>query len=447
MKLMAEDALKSKDVTPGRYADHLAGLFLRVTESKAGVRGRFWEVRFATPDGGRASMSLGPVGHLAIDAARTEAARISGLVRQGRDPRVERLEAAERDKAKIAAAQAAKLASVTLDQLIKDWLPGHLRTLKSEKNVAQWKQHLQGGKRSEDYLASIRHKALKDISKHDVADVLRPLWHDKSETARRLGQKLEKLFTFAVARDYIDANPANPKVLTVLLGKRGTGKTVALPGGGRKVVERDNHAAMPYSTVPDFYRELCIREGTSSAALRLLILTAMRPGEVRSMEWDEIDLKEAVWTIPAIKMKMKKSHIVPLSPEAARVLNEFEDDEREGLVFTNTRGGMLSDMALTALLKRMRQAVTAHGFRSSFRDWAGDKTDFQREVAEAALAHAVGGVEGAYRRGDAFEKRRDLMNQWARYVTGAFQIDHASPTAAARANIRLIVEHRKEASS
>ena len=185
-KLMAEAALKVPNLEPGRYLDHVAGLNLRVTRSAAGVVGRLWEVRFATVDGGRAAMSLGSAKQVDIVDARAEAARIAALVRQGRDPRAEKLLAREQDRVRLAAAKAEKLAAVTLDELIKDWLPGHLRTLELPKNVAQWKQHLNGGKRAEDYLASIRNKPLCEITKHDVVAVLEPHWHDKSETARRL---------------------------------------------------------------------------------------------------------------------------------------------------------------------------------------------------------------------------------------------------------------------
>jgi integrase len=179
----------------------------------------------------------------------------------------------------------------------------------------------------------------------------------------------------------------------------------------------EHHAALPYAEVAAFLVKLRARGGMGARALEFAILTACRSGEVRGAKWDEIDLKKKAWTVPAERMKAKKEHCVPLSPAAVKLLKELPRFEGSGLVFQPSRGTKpLSDNTLTKVLKDMGVPVTAHGFRSTFRDWSAEKTHHPRDVAEMALAHTIGDkVEAAYRRGDLFEKRRALMDDWAKY--------------------------------
>lgn len=185
---------------------------------------------------------------------------------------------------------------------------------------------------------------------------------------------------------------------------------------------RGHHKALPYAEVPKFFATLAGMSSPASTALRFIILTAARSGEVRGMRWSEVDLKGAVWTVPATRMKAKRVHRVPLAHEALAILKDREPNpsEPDALVFPSARGRAMSDMAFAMLLRRSRQLdITTHGFRSSFRDWVDEKTDFSGALAEAALAHLVGNeTERAYRRGDALEKRRQLMLAWATFATG-----------------------------
>jgi integrase len=254
----------------------------------------------------------------------------------------------------------------------------------------------------------------------DPRPALEPIWKRAPETGSRVRGRIEAAWGFAKARGHIAAGCANPARwkdhLEHLLAKRP--KTVHL-------------AAMPYAEVPAFMRRLGKRDDGAAPALRFLILTAARTGEVRGMTWDEVDLDAKVWTVPASRMKGKRKHEVPLSEPAIEILRSQLAARRQGdrFCFPGKRLGLpIYDTSLTTLIERMGAtvkvdgkdvAVTAHGFRSAFRDFAGDETDFPREVAEAALAHLVGDkAEQAYRRGSAFEKRRELMDAWARYCVG-----------------------------
>jgi integrase len=250
-----------------------------------------------------------------------------------------------------------------------------------------------------------------DVSTAHVLDALRPIWQTKAETAQRVRSRIERVLDAARVEGHRDGeNPARWKGHLAL----------ALPKPTR--LARGHHPAMPYAEVPAFVASLRGRMGVAPIALEFVILTAARSGEVRAMTWDEVDLDLALWTVPADRMKAGRIHRVPLSPRAVDILayaRPFAD--RAGRVFPSPRGGALSDMTLLQLLSRMGHGeYTVHGFRSSFRDWAGDCTSHPREIVEAALAHAVGdATERAYRRGDALTKRRALMVEWAEYVASA----------------------------
>jgi integrase len=237
------------------------------------------------------------------------------------------------------------------------------------------------------------------------------LWNARPETASRLRGRMESVLDWAKVRGFRQGeNPADWKTLKHTLPAR------------NKVKKVEHFAALPYAEIGAFMVALRRKRGMSARALEFLILTAARSGEVRGATWKEIDLGRRLWTVPAKRMKMRVEHRVPLSPAAVRLLEAMPRFEGTKYVFPAHKGGMLTDMPLTMLLRRMTQTgeiagkVTAHGFRSTFRDWAGETTRHPREVCEHALAHGLkDGVEGAYQRGDMLDKRRRLMEDWATY--------------------------------
>src|SRR5262245_2427161 len=238
--------------------------------------------------------------------------------------------------------------------------------------------------------------------------VVEPLWAVKSETASRVRGRIEVILDWATVRGFRQGdNPA-----------RWRGHLDKLLPARSKVRKVVNHAALPYGEVGAFMADLREREGIAARALEFTILTATRTGEVLRAAWSEIDFQARVWTVPAGRMKGGREHRVPLSGAALAPLKRMHELRENSFVFPGGRRAMMSNMAMDMLLRRMGRNVTVHGFRSTFRDWVAEQTNFPKEVAEAALAHVVGDkVEAAYRRGDLFEKRRRLMNAWAEYCT------------------------------
>jgi integrase len=239
-----------------------------------------------------------------------------------------------------------------------------------------------------------------------VTKVLQPLWTTKPETARRVRGRIESILDWAKACGYRDGeNPARLR-----------GHLKHLLADIPEVRRVKHHAALPYAEIAEFMADLRGRVGVAAKALEFTILTGARTGEVIGARWDEINLNARVWTLPADRMKGSREHRVPLTGAAVAVLEEMRQLRQNEFVFPGDRRVMLSNMAMEMLLRRMGRDVTVHGFRSTFRDWAAERTNFPSEVAEAALAHVVGDkVEAAYRRGDLFEKRRRLMQDWANY--------------------------------
>ena len=317
------------------------------------------------------------------------------LISEGRDP------IAERKRPDQATAK-----SVTFGAFADALVPELAKGFRNEKHKAQWTSTLN------TYAASLRSKLVADITTDDVLAVLSPIWTTKNETAARVRGRIEKILDAAKAKDLrTGENPARWRGhLDQLLSRR-------------KKLTRGHHTALPFKDVPAFVAKLRERSGISAKALEFTILTAARVGEVLECPWSEIDLKAKVWTVPASRMKAEREHRVPLSPRALEILAEMAPLRRGDLVFPSFRADKpLSDMALSALYKRMGVKATTHGFRSSFRDWAGETTTFPREVAEVALSHAIGDeTERAYRRADALEKRRPLMEAWAEFVTSEVQ--------------------------
>jgi integrase len=272
---------------------------------------------------------------------------------------------------------------------------------RNAKHAGQWEMTLR------EYAAPLRRLPVDKISTDDVLSVLKPLWNDKPETASRLRGRIERILDAAKAQGLRSGeNPARWRGhLDQLLPKR-------------QRLTRGHHATMAYADVPAFLNELQVRQAIAAVALEFAILTAARSGEVLGARWEEIDLDRAVWTVPAIRMKAGREHRVPLSIRALEIVKAIHECRNGDYVFPGQKPGKpLSVMALEMILRRMKiDDVTVHGFRSSFRDWAAECTNFPNEVCEAALAHVIENkAEAAYRRGDLFDKRRKLMEAWSAY--------------------------------
>ncbi len=369
----------------GRHADG-GGLYLFVS---AGDRRR-WVFRY-TRAGETVEMGLGGAGPdgVTLATARAKAAAARDQLARGGDPLTARRQAMPPSTATF---------GEFADRLVADIAVG----FRNEKHRAQWAMTLT------TYAAPLRGKPLDAITTDDVLEVLNPIWTTKSETASRLRARIERVLDAARAKGLRSGeNPARWRGhLDSLLPRR-------------QKLARGHHAAMPYRDVPTFVARLREVEGMSARALEFCVLAASRSGEVLGARWQEIDLADKVWVVPAGRMKAAREHRVPLTLRMLEILGEVGAGDRGPFVF---RGGRrdkpLSVTALQMALRR-RQAgkVTVHGFRSAFRDWAAEETPFPREVAEAALAHVVGdATERAYRRGDALEKRRQLMEAWASFL-------------------------------
>ena len=303
----------------------------------------------------------------------------------------------------IDGARMARIGRPTFGQVADEFLAAKGSEWRNPKHRAQWEMTLR------DYCAPLRGRPVDEIDTASVLEVLKPLWGKIPETASRLRGRIEVVLDAARARGLISANEANPARWRGHLDK-------LLPK--RHKLTLGHHAAMPFAKVPQFMASLRERDAVAAMALEFAILTAARSGEVLGARWAEIDFQNAIWTVPANRMKGSRPHRVSLSRRAIAILNKMEAARAGEFVFPGQRAGKpLSVMALEMVLRRMKvKAVTVHGFRSSFRDWCGEVSTFPREVAEAALAHISGdATERAYRRGDALEKRRKLMEAWSSY--------------------------------
>lgn len=247
---------------------------------------------------------------------------------------------------------------------------------------------------------------VRDVTLEHVIKAIEPIWKTKNETASRVRGRIEKVLDWATVRKLRDGeNPARWK-----------GHLEMILPSPTKIKKVEHHRALPVKDMPEFFASLQEREGMAARALTFAILCAARSGEVRGGSWSEVDLKRGIWTIPGERMKAGHEHRVPLPTAAHQLLLAVPADERTGLLFPAPRGGQLSDMTLTSVLRRMEVDAVPHGFRSTFRDWAGELTEFPRELAELALAHTLENkVEAAYRRGDALERRRQMMEAWAKF--------------------------------
>jgi integrase len=363
---------------PGRHSDG-GGLYLNVTETGARSWVFMWKV-----GGRRREMGLGPARDVSLAKAREKAIEARQHLLAGTDP----LAARERQKA------------MTFGEAADALVEGMSSSWRNEKHRAQWSMTLRV------YCAALRPMSVGLVGTDDVLRVLKPLWLTKAETASRLRGRIERVLDFAKARGMRSGeNPARWRGhLDAILPKRAK-------------LTRGHHKALPFDEIPDFMVRLREMDGISPRALEFTVLTAARSGEVLGARWEEIDLNAKCWTIPPSRMKSARVHRVPLSDRVVAILSELALVRTSEFIFPGLkRGKPLSSMALDMVLRRMQVGATVHGFRSAFRDWAGERTSSPREVAEAALAHLVGdAVERAYRRGDALEKRRRLMAAWGRF--------------------------------
>jgi integrase len=388
-------ALKVERVKePGMYADG-GGLYLRVTSEGA----RNWVLRYMLNRRPR-WMGLGPLALYSLAEARAKALDARRKRHEGIDPIEARR--AERARQKLDAAK-----SITFKECAESYIASHKPGWRNEKHAYQWPATL-----STYAYPIIGALPVPAVDTGLVLKVLEPIWTKKSETASRVRQRIENILDFAKVRGYREGeNPA-----------RWRGHLDKLLPAPSKVRNVQHLPALPFAALPAFISSLRERGAVAARALEFLILTAARTGEVIGARWNEIDLLDKTWTLPGARMKAHREHRVALSPRALAILNEMrtarESDHSHAFVFPGPKlGKPLSNMAFLMLLRRMGlDDLTVHGFRATFKTWASERTSFQNEIVEAALAHVIGNkVEQAYRRGDMFERRRRLMHAWADY--------------------------------
>lgn len=377
---------------PGMYADG-GGLYLQV--SRTGTKS--WIFRYAL-DGREREMGLGPLHTITLSEARNLAAETRRLKLSGIDP-------IDARKAHRQAKRLEDARAITFKQASAAYIKANKAAWKNPKHAAQWESTLTAY--ADPIFGGLPVAAIDTAL---VMKALEAIWSEKPETASRLRGRIESVLDWATARGYrTGENPA-----------RWRGHLDKMLPARAKVQAVQHHAALPYSDLPAFMSSLRTQTGIGALALEFAILTAARTGEVIAATWDEIDLDAATWTVPKERMKAKREHKVFLGHGALAILRSLKDAARSDFVFPgNLPDKPLSNMAMLSTLKRMnRKDLTTHGFRSTFRDWAAETTDYPSEVVEMALAHAVANkVEAAYRRGDLFEKRKGLMRDWDQAAT------------------------------
>jgi integrase len=412
---MAECLLKPTQLeklrkVPGRHTDG-GGLYLEVRESRAAVgndaNGKpkpktfaaSWTVRMQVA-GKRRDFGLGSLDKVPLATAREKRDEIRQQYAAGVDPVLERK----------------KAAGVPTFQKAAETL--HKERLKGWSN----------GKHREQWIATLRTYAfpkmgavaVDEVERGHILDVLTPIWLEKPETARRVKQRIGAVLDWAYGKGWREAEAP----------MRALGKALPKNDAGAGHFE-----AMPYADVPGFMAKLRQREGMGALALEALLLTAARSGEIRLATWDEVDLDKGLWSIPAARMKRKRAHVVPLSGAALAAFQRAKALRTDDAVLVfpgQSPKKPMSDATLAAVLKRMGLSAVPHGFRSSFKDWAGEVGGFPNELSEAALAHAIPNkAEAAYRRGDLLERRRVMMDAWARYCDGAAAGGNVVPMVAA----------------
>ncbi|UWR84921.1 tyrosine-type recombinase/integrase [Phaeobacter inhibens] len=415
---------------PGHGRNHtvavggVSGLLLQITPNA----GRSWVLR-VTVGNKRREFGLGSYPEIALSTARDRARDLKEKVREGIDPMEER-------KAKRSALIAEQRRGLTFEAAIAKFLSAKLDQFSNPKHRQQWTNTLRTYAQPE-----LGDMLVQDITVRDVLRALNPIWHTKTETASRVRGRIEAVLSWATVAGHREGdNPA-----------RWSGNLSELLPAPSKIAKETNHPALQIDDVARWLAALREMKGMARYALEFALLTAVRSQEVRGARWEEISFETATWVIPAERMKMDKEHRVPLSSGALQLLEHVPRFEDSALVFTAPRGGQLSDMTLSAAMKRLHRAeqeasgagfvdqasgrpAVPHGLRSTFRDWIAERTHFPGDVAEMALAHKVASeVEGAYRRQQMVEKRRPLMQAWSDFVNGQQSDGVVIPFAGAEA--------------
>ena len=389
----------------GLYGDG-ANLYLKVDTSGA----KSWIFRWEIGGGKVRKIGLGPLHTVSLSEARDRAEKVRKQIFDGIDPRLARREAK-------AAALLAEAKAMTFDQAAEAYIEAHKAGWKSDKHASQW-------------AATLKTYASPHFGKLPVAAIdtglvlkaLEPIWVEKTDTASKVRGRIESVLDWAKVRGYRDEKTPNPAVWK-------GGLKHLLPARD-KVHKVEHHAALPYAELPAFMRDLRKRYGVGPLALEFCILTATRTSETLNATWDEVHGK--VWTIPAERMKGGREHRIPLCDRALAIIEDMKAIKHGKFIFPGARRGRpLSNMALLTVLRRMgRGDLTTHGFRATFKTWATERTNFQREICEVALAHDVGDkTEQAYQRGDLLDKRRRLMIAWGAYFESKPAVKASNVTA------------------
>lgn len=381
---------------PGLHAvGGVPGLCLQILPTKS----RSWILRATMPNGRRREMGLGGFPAVSLAEARERARTAREAIRGNADP----IEDARRARSALRASSAR---AMTFKAAAAAYMDAHSVAWRNAKHAQQWASTL------ENYAYPvIGDLSVEDIEAAHVLKILEPIWTAKNETATRLRGRIETVLDWATARGYRKGdNPARWRGhLSMLLAK---------PGQLRRVKPIKHHKAIPVSEIGAFMRDLRQVEGIGARALEFVTLTACRSGEARGATWAEIDLTERVWTIPGERMKAGVTHRVPLSDRAVELLKSLPRMAGTDMVFPAPRtGGTLSDMTLAQIMRRMDAPGVPHGMRSTFRDWAAERTNYPRDIAEAALAHTIENkAERAYKRSDVLKKRARMMQDWANFI-------------------------------
>lgn len=388
----------------------VTGLYMQITPSG----GRSWILRTKVGKA-RRDIGLGGFPTVTLAHARDKAREARDKIERGVDPVAER-------RAAKAALIAAAGRGLTFEKAVESYLKAKLDAFKNAKHRQQWENTLA------QYAMPVLGKMMvQDIDVRDVLRVLQPLWTDKTETASRLRGRIESVLSWATVAGHRQGDNA----------ARWAGNLKELLPAPSKVAKEGNQPALTLEDAPRWFAALKSRDGMGARALEFLAMTASRSQEIRGATWDEIDLDKALWIVPAARMKMAREHRVPLTKEAVALLKALPRMKDNALVFPAARGGELSDMTVSAVMRRMNETDLAeggsgfldrvskrpavpHGLRSTFRDWVAERTNFPGEMAEVALAHKISNaVEASYRRGDMIEKRRRMMGEWGGFLTAA----------------------------
>ena len=391
----------AKNAKPGMHSDG-GGLYLQATQSADGTISRSWIFRFALK-GRERHMGLGTLQMVSLAEARRAAADARKLKGQGIDP----IEARNQSRASAAAANAKQM---TFDEAATAYIAAHQSAWGNAKHAKQWSTTLAA------YASPVFGKVgIRDVDTTLVLKVLEPMWNAKTETAYRVRGRIENVLDWAKARGYRDGeNPA-----------RWRGHLDHILPARSDVRAFEHHSALPYDELPAFLARLREQRGVGPRALEFTILTAARAGETIGATMGEINRRDRAWIIPASRMKAGKEHRVPLSDRVLAIIDELGELRGDSeYLFPGIRGRLSDTLMRNQLWRMNRRDITVHGFRSTFKDWATERTTFPDEVSEMALAHAVGNrVHRAYMRSDLMDKRRELMDLWAKYC------ERGQPTA------------------